>query len=61
MINYIDDIKKYDGLKQFNGSIERMMKRYELAKGSYEYSEWAESLFDELQWESDTKDIIIPF
>lgn len=61
MLNYIDDIKQYDGLKQFNSSIERMMKRYELDKGSYEYSKWAESLFDKLQWKSDTKDIITPF
>lgn len=61
MIDYLEDIKKYDGLKKYNSSIERMMKRYELEKGSYEYSRWVKPLFDNLQWKTDTKDIITPF
>lgn len=61
MSKYIEDIKNYDGLNQYNRTIERMMKRYELKKGSYEYSIWAKKLFAEMQWESVTKDIITPF
>lgn len=61
MTKYIEDMKKYDGLKRYRRSIDRMMKRYELKKGSYEYSVWAEKLFAEMQWKSDTKDIITPF
>lgn len=61
MIKYIEDMKNYDGLKEYENAIDRMMKRYALRKGSYEYSVWAEKLFAELKWESVTKDINTPF
>lgn len=61
MTKYIEDMKNYDGLKEYRNAIDRMMKRYELGKGSYEYSMWAEPLFMEMKWESVTKDIVTPF
>lgn len=61
MTKYIEDMKNYDGLNGYKNAIARMMKRYELGKGSYEYSVWAEKLFVEMKWESATKDIITPF
>lgn len=55
------DIKIYDGLQRFTDPIARMMKRYEMKRGSYEYSTWTAGFFDELKWCSNTKDIITPF
>lgn len=55
------DMKINDGLQMYFDPIARMMKRYELKKGSYEYSPWVQTFFDELQWCSNTKDIITPF
>lgn len=60
MIEYTEDIKKYDGMNEYS-PIPRIMKRYELVKGDYEYSEYAAKLFEKLNWESSTKDIITPF
>lgn len=55
------DMKMNDGLQMYADPIARMMKRYELKKGSYEYLPWATPFFDELHWCSNTKDIIMPF
>lgn len=60
MIEITEDIKKYDGLHEY-APIPRIMKRYELVKGDYEYCEYTAKLFDKLNWESRTKDIITPF
>lgn len=55
------DMKMNGGLQMYADPIARMMKRYELKKGSYEYLPLATSFFDELHWCSNTKDIIMPF
>lgn len=58
----LEDLKNRYGFHQYHTGIDKILKRYQLKKGSFEYSEYSSAIFKDLGWQNNSaKDILTPF